>query len=153
MTIQKSKKIKYRVNAWNGDGNQSFPLLCECPDKWILNFLCRVLKSPIVSGMASAFSSKQGVLNHLPLPKWSLSEKELWLSLFKLFFLCHYAPGNHHNCSEESSEVSSLIHTSTKKLLTWLVCLQNCDWDPAMFYLEGVRYTACIDGLQCDPQT
>lgn len=65
--------------------------------------------------------------------------------------------GNHHNCSEDSSdllicEVSSLSHTSRRKILTWLVCLQNCNWNPATSYLCEER-RASVDGLQCDPQT
>lgn len=142
--------IKYRANAWNGDGNQSFPLLCECTDKWILNLLCRVLNSPVASGTALAFSSKQGVLNHRPLPKWCLSKNELWLSLFKQVFLSlplhSWEPtvglGTITRALKTAVVVNLwgvLIHTSRKKLLTGLVCLQNCNWNPAMFYLVGVR--------------
>lgn len=66
----------------------------------------------------------------------------------KCSFLYHYVPRN-QQWSWEPQLLSRqqwllnlwgvLIHTSRKKLLTWFVCLRNCNWNPAMFYRVGVR--------------
>lgn len=159
-------RIKYRANTWNRDENQSFPLLCECTDKWILNFLCRVLNSPIVTGMASAFSSKQGVLNHRPLPKWSLSKNELWLSLFKQVFLslplCSWEPTVGLGTITSALKTAVVVnlwgvqsnpHEQEETLN--LACLPTKLQLKSCHVLSGrcEESTACVDGLQCDPQT